>query len=614
MSSSYFSISKAHHGERFPLTVLLLVVLQISLGAGLAQAERWDRYNGWEITSFELTGLPDNIPKGIKSQLALHGQRKLLGMKRPPFKTKLLAEDLARIRLLLAQNGFPRAVTHPVAEANHEARQLALRIDVDPGSPTLVGKLEVSGWPARVAFPDTTGDGVIHENMLFQDETIQKATVALRSRLVDFGFEAATVVPRLGRVGEGKVAVHFLVESGPYSMIDSVVVQGCSPDLVRVALRVMDLKPSLEFSEQRLKRAALDLRGTQLFGHVELETENLEPGHLLLKTKVEDARMRTWQAGVGTWSDNPWLIRLAWTHNNLFKHGVGFRIPGVFGEYEKSLGANIFWLGWLTPRSRTSFGFTMEDQVENAYHSREERVDLVQAFRPNLRDIWKVGVSVSLVKVETFQPDPEEAPDAQGPMLEFWSDWKWDRTDDPLRPARGHYLKVSATAAPPNGFTESPYSQVQLDGAKFQSLSKKVVLAGRMRVGGSWLWGSSQDLLPNRRFYAGGYNTMRGYNRRYLGPLDLAGEPRGGQYVVLGGLELRFPLLWLFDGAAFFDSGQVWRVAGDVNLGDLSGSVGLALDLATPLGPLRLNYAANVLNRLPGEPHSVWLLGIGYPW
>jgi outer membrane protein assembly factor BamA len=614
MIPRFIGISGASTILRSTLVVLILVALLTGFAPGVVLADQWDRYDGWKVTAFELKGMPDNIPTGIKSQLALNGQRKLKGMVRPPFKAKLLAEDLARIRLLLSKNGYPLAKTFPVIDAKAESRQLALLIEVKPGPATRIGKLELTGWPSRVDFPDTSRKGIIHENMLFQDEAIEEALDFLHHRLLDSGYESARIVPNFSAFAEGRIDIQFDVDEGIYSVIDSVVVEGCSPDLIPLALRVLDIKPGMEYSGAKVRRAALELRGTQLFDQVNLGTSVLTPGHLLLNAEVNNARMRTWQAGVGSWSDNPWLLRLGWTHNNLFKNGVGFSARGIYGEYQKSFGTDVFWLGWLTPRSRTTVGLMMEDETEDSYHSREERLDLIQSFRPNLRDIWKIGLSVSLVDVETFTPDFEEAPDAQGPMLEIWSDWKWDRTDIPLRPTRGYYFKVSATVAPPIPVVEFPYSQVQFDGSKFLSLSPKIVLGGRLRAGGSWTLSDQSDLLANRRFYAGGYNSMRGYGRRRLGPLDSAGEPRGGQFVALAGLELRFPLFWFFDGAAFIDSGQVWREAQDVQIDQISGAVGVALDLVTPLGPLRVNYTVNAINQSETEPRSIWLFGIGYPW
>ena len=407
----------------------------------------------------------------------------------------------------------------------------------------------------------------------------------------------------------------YEVDPGPYSRIDSLSITGCSPDLVRLARRIMDLDLPMDYSASRLQEASLDLRRTQLFQQVSLETENLEPGRLLLLARLQNARMRVWRAGVGTWSDNPWLVRAGWAHRNFFHRGIGLDVDGRLGAYERELGARVFWLGWLTPASRTSLGLSVEEFDEDAFFSREEKLSLTHLFGQQGSFSWKTGISFSLVDVEDHDPLEGDQPDPQGPMLEFWSDLMWDFTDSPTAPTRGHYYKLTGTVAPAFlGVSEAPYTALQLDAAILRPLLPGIIATSRLRLGASHLLGDAADLLATRRFYAGGFNTMRGYKRRHLGPDDGAGDPRGGQFTLLAGAELRFPLFWRFGGAVFFDAGQVWRQSEDVALGDLSGAAGLALDLRTPIGPIRVNYARNVLTRLPGEGRDLLSVGVGYPW
>src|SRR5690606_36039058 len=87
---------------------------------------------------------------------------------------------------------------------------------------------------------------------------------------------------------------------------------------------------------------------------------------------------------------------------------------------------------------------------------------------------------------------------------------------------------------------------------------------------------------PEQRFYAGGPNDLRGYNRNELGPvvyvvprdsLDIEGADTsyhasalrvaatGGDRVAIANVELRFPAPFLSDRfrlAAFVDVGALW--------------------------------------------------------
>jgi outer membrane protein assembly factor BamA len=216
--------------------------------------------------------------------------------------------------------------------------------------------------------------------------------------------------------------------------------------------------------------------------------------------------------------------------------------------------------------------------------------------------------------VDRKNPDASDVPESQGRLLELWTDVKWDRTDDPLFPTRGGYFKTSFTVAPAELISEIPYVSIQCDAAGYRSPFEGLVFAGRIRVGWQKPLGNAEEVLATRRFYAGGYNTHRGYDRRKLGPLDDAGDALGGEFVGLAGIEMRFPLFWILEGAVFADAGQIWATPSEATLKGFPLAVGLDLDLRTPLGPVRAGYGWNVVNQIENQPRSIFHFGIGYPW
>ena len=79
-------------------------------------------------------------------------------------------------------------------------------------------------------------------------------------------------------------------------------------------------------------------------------------------------------------------------------------------------------------------------------------------------------------------------------------------------------------------------------------LRPRLVFATGVRVGLGW--GSGVDIPLSERFFAGGSTTLRGFAQNAVGPLDLAGTPRGGQALLVINNELRVPLLSRVDGVA----------------------------------------------------------------
>jgi outer membrane protein insertion porin family len=129
---------------------------------------------------------------------------------------------------------------------------------------------------------------------------------------------------------------------------------------------------------------------------------------------------------------------------------------------------------------------------------------------------------------------------------------------------------------------------------------------------------------PNRAFFLGGVDTMRGYFQDELIPQDVAEEiladpnlspntiVRSGDAFVLVKGELRFPIYGQLGGGLFADIGNLWADAANLNPFDLRPTAGAGLRLATPVGPIAVDYGI-VLKRRHGlsEPFGTLHFSIG---
>ena len=121
-------------------------------------------------------------------------------------------------------------------------------------------------------------------------------------------------------------------------------------------------------------------------------------------------------------------------------------------------------------------------------------------------------------------------------------------------------------------------------------------------------FGSSSELPFFKNFYAGGPDSVRGYDYGSLGPYEITPS---GDIVHLGGVrrfifnaELMLPMSSFGFGkdkslkfGPFFDAGQVYgdkksnRDPGVVAEGSIHMSAGLAVNWLSPLGPLKFSIA-----------------------
>ncbi len=120
--------------------------------------------------------------------------------------------------------------------------------------------------------------------------------------------------------------------------------------------------------------------------------------------------------------------------------------------------------------------------------------------------------------------------------------------------------------------------------------------------------GDTTALPPNRHFFVGGPDSVRGFRDQTLGPRDSLGNPYGGDSALSGQLEALVPLPAKFASSVragvFLDFGQAFHL-GDTQFLDKAGfpadygfdldkvriSTGVGVQWLAPLGLFRFSYA-----------------------
>ena len=194
------------------------------------------------------------------------------------------------------------------------------------------------------------------------------------------------------------------------------------------------------------------------------------------------------------------------------------------------------------------------------------------------------------------------------------------RVNSLLDPSRGSLLSLEATVSS-RWFGSSDRQQffrVVGDAAYYLPLTRNIVLASHLRGGAIYApqinlaGGTGVNFVPpEQRFYAGGPNDVRGFDRNELGPvvyvvrdssINVEGVPdvnavrvvaTGGDRTAVANLELRLPSP-VFSSrlrfAAFVDAGVLWESGG---ARVLRVTPGLGLRFASPLGPIRFDVGYN---------------------
>ena len=108
------------------------------------------------------------------------------------------------------------------------------------------------------------------------------------------------------------------------------------------------------------------------------------------------------------------------------------------------------------------------------------------------------------------------------------------------------------------------YIKADFDFAKNIAIDNRNSIAYHMAFGIAVPYGNAKMIPFEKRYFAGGANSVRGWSVRNLGPGSFPGDGnfmnQTGDLKLEGSIEYRSNLFWKLAGAAFIDAGNVWTL------------------------------------------------------
>ena len=131
-------------------------------------------------------------------------------------------------------------------------------------------------------------------------------------------------------------------------------------------------------------------------------------------------------------------------------------------------------------------------------------------------------------------------------------------------------LKFKKNAEGQNTFLGIAYAQYvkgDADYTRLFALDDRSNLAVHARLGIAYPYGNSTILPFEKRYFAGGSNSVRGWSVRSLGPGGYTGKDGRIDFINQTGdiklefsTEMRSKLFWRFQSAIFVDAGNIWTI------------------------------------------------------
>lgn len=515
---------------------------------------------------------------------------------RPPFTAvglrRRIDGDIERFQDVLRSEGYYRADVR--GDVDREAKPPRVTLVVDPGpafrlESFTVGYVGADGEAPAAPMPDRDDLGVEIGAVARAPGVVAGEKVALRF-LANRGHPLAEVADRKIVVDHATetMRVHLDVDPGPEARFGAVSVaglEGVQEDYVRVLVpwREDDL-----YDQRLVDRYRTRLLRTGLFSAVAIErADQLGPGGTLpMDTHFVEGKQRSVGFGVRYSTGEGPAVKVFWEHRNLLGRNEDLGVAVEVGAIEQSAEVRFVRPDFRLPEQDLFVDAVATRTNSTAFN--ELSLETSAGLERPLTERWRGSLATSLEWARLEDQDGSRTSTLAGVPAWLY----YDGANDIYNPTKGTRLRLDAT--PYAGWFDKTVGFLvgEATGTAYVPFddARRFVLAGRLRAG-SIMGQPREDIPANKRFYAGGGDSIRGYKFQEVGPIDDDNDPLGGRSLFETSLELRTRVWGNLGVVSFVEGGNVFENSYPDFADPPRWAAGGGLRYFTPIGPVRLDIA-----------------------
>lgn len=403
------------------------------------------------------------------------------------------------------------------------------------------------------------------------------------------------------------------IDPGPTADFGRVQVNGTDRVDPNLVYERAGIDPGTLYTPKVTRRAEKRLRDLGVFESVRVVPgESLDPnGTIPISIDVSERKRHVIGAGANYSNTEGAGFEVYWMDRNLWGGAESLRLSASVSR--------LFDSAFDEPDYRVAARFrkpavfdAMTDLTLRAEAYRETtdayRVDVLEGEAGLTRVITDTLSGALSIEIESSETE-DAIPSEKYLTLTLTGALDWDTRDNPLNATEG--ANVHLEAAPAYDFLQDqPFATFKTDVSLYRAIDteRRFVLAGKVSAA-SLTVDNVKDVAANRRLYAGGAGSVRGYGYQNIGPRNRKKELIGGRSSFAVSGELRYQLSESLGLVAFVDAGNAYRDKLP-DLSDLKVGVGGGVRYLTPVGPLRVDVAFP-LDPGPDDPSFGLYVGLG---
>lgn len=441
----------------------------------------------------------------------------------------------------------------------------------------------------------------------FSRQRVVDSVKAISDRLANDGYSFANINPVPDRDANSKTASFtFFIDPGKRVYVRRINIQGNTRTRDEVVRREMRQLESSWYSVDRINRSKERLDRTGFFEEVNVETPAV-PGttdQVDLVVTVKERNTGSLQFGVGYSQAERFSLSASVAQANIFGSGnqLSFRLnTGTISKVYELSYLNPYWTVDGISRGFDLYRRDLNTASLATGEYKSVSTGLGARFGVPVTEYDSVNFGFGFERNELIL-DPFSPPRYFDYVNQFGSvsdtyrgvmGYSRDTRDSIYFPTKGYLLEASAEAGLPGG--DVKYFRIQGTAHYLRPIWGPLVLSAKAEFGYADGYGG-KSLPFFKNFYAGGVDSVRGFQQSTLGPVDVNGDYIGGNRRFVSNLEVLFPMPGVKADksvrlSAFVDAGNVWAPYEDMRFKDLRSSVGIGVSWFSPVGPLKFSLA-----------------------
>ncbi len=571
------------------------------------------------------------------------------------FKEQSFEIDLERLAAYYYDKGYINVkVSQPQLRLSRDKSSLFITIPISEGDQYTVASVDVAGDFIRPKEDILEMISMAPED-IFSYGTLRRDITRLKDLYQDDGYAYANINP-IPRINEEDktVALVYDIQKGRKVYFGRIEVVGNTKTRDKVIRRELLISEGDLFSSTRIKRSQARVQRLGFFEAVDITTtQSGKPDIIDVKISVAERPTGTFQVGAGFSSVENFIAMAQISQNNLFGRGQSLSLQATLSSIRTLFNVRfsepyLFDSKWQLSFDVFDFEFVFNDFTRG---STGGNLTLGYPLPPELIEdtlgLWgdvSVSMSYKLESVDVELGGRTGSGNRRvsnvftgGLTSSLRASLFWDTRNNRLFPSNGFLQTAAVEVADDLTLSENEFVRYTFDSRWYFPVFWEFVLKFNGEVGVIQSTDSQKPVPIFERFFLGGPNSIRGFQRATLGPSrDVGADPGdpgsllsdfniGGNKKLVLNVELEFPIftavgirgVFFFDMGNAFDDGQGFSFVPDLfsdstdNFDNtLRTSVGFGFRWFSPIGPLRFEWGFP-MRRLLGEDPLVFEFSIG---